>query len=448
VTHETLVKEDANNFAPRVGFAYRVNKSGTMALRGGYGLYYDRISTRYANLQLLNYPYLALAVGVVSPTVLPGLRQLNSPFVPVPQPNAFPVNPTIPSPLSPLTPFVGVPISGIYINPDLATPYIQQYNLSGQWEFAKNYLLEIGYVGNKGTKLFQVLTLNQPVYNPATNSFVAPFGTALSTQKNSAGGIQQAATSSNANFNSLQASLTKRFSQRLQFLASYTYGKSIDYYSGLAISDVESVPGDQRDWRKNRGRSSFDRAHRFVGSFLYEIPNLVDNSSGARFLLNGWQINGIYTHQSGLPFTVADAPNNNVIQRANYIGGPVLTSGSAQSRLNAYFNTAAFVTSRPRADGASVGVVNNATFNPNAPFGSAGRNAFTGPGQRNLDFSIVKLLKFNERYRAEFRSEYFNIFNWANFANPQSNIALPGFGTITSSSAGPRIIQFAAKFSF
>ena len=113
---KTLIPTDKNNFAPRVGFAYRLNDSGSLALRGGYGIYYDRFSTRYANTQLLNYPYLALAVG------LPGvLRTLADPFIPVPQPGAFPVNPTIPSPLSPLAPVVGVPISGIFIDPQLST---------------------------------------------------------------------------------------------------------------------------------------------------------------------------------------------------------------------------------------------------------------------------------------------------------------------------------------
>ncbi len=183
---DTLVPNDKNNFAPRVGFAYRLNDSGTLVARGGYGIYYDRFSTRYANTQLLNYPYLALAVG------LPGvLRTMSDPFIPVPQPGQFPVNPTIPSPLSPLSPLVGVPISGIFIDPELRTPYIQQYNANVQWEFAKDFLLEAGYVGSKGTKLLQVITLNQPVYNRAANVFTAPFGTALSIQKNVAGGIQQ-----------------------------------------------------------------------------------------------------------------------------------------------------------------------------------------------------------------------------------------------------------------
>jgi hypothetical protein len=116
----SLVPSDKNNISPRVGFALRLNEAGSVVLRGGYGIYYDRFSARFANTQLLNYPYLALAVG------LPGLlRTFADPFIPVPQPGAFPLNPTIPSPLSPSAPIVGVPISGLFVDPELSTPYVQ-----------------------------------------------------------------------------------------------------------------------------------------------------------------------------------------------------------------------------------------------------------------------------------------------------------------------------------
>jgi hypothetical protein len=458
---DTLVPNDKNNFAPRVGFAYNVSESARVVLRGGYGIYYDRLSTRYANTQLLNYPYLALAVGVVNPLggIVPGLRPYSSPFVPVPQPTQFPVATTIPSPLSPLTPLVGVPISGIFISPDLRTPYIQQYNTNVQWEFADDYLLEVGYVGASGRKLLQVITLNQPIYNQATNSFVAafpapgnPFSSFLSTQKNTAGGIQQVQSSSNSQYDSLQISVTKRFSRGLQFLAAYTLGKSNDYYSGTAVNELQAVPGDQLNWRANYGPSDFDRRHRFVYSFVYDFPKTSSDSSVTRALLNNWEIAGILTLQTGLPFSVIDAPNNNIIQRANVnqaFSGTIYTSGDITERLNGYFSTGAFVTSRPIVSGAALGLVNNPTFDPANPFGNTGRNAFRGPGQKNLDFSVVKFLPFTERVRGELRTEFFNLFNWTNFANPNSNIAIPAtFGRITQTSTGPRVIQFAFKLNF
>ena len=444
---DTLIPTDKNNFSPRVGFAFRLNDSGSLVVRGGYGIYYDRLSTRYANTQLLNYPYLALAVG------LPGiLRTMSDPFIPVPQPGAFPVNPTIPSPLSPLAPIVGVPISGIFIDPQLRTPYIQQYNTNVQWEFANDFLLEVGYVGSKGTKLLQVITLNQPVYNRAANVFTAPFGTALSTQKNVAGGIQQAQSSSNSDYNSLQLSVTKRFSRGLQFLSAYTYGKSNDYYSGGTINELFAVPGDQFNWKTNYGPSDFDRRHRFVTSFVYDVPKLVSESNSARAILNNWQLNGILTLQTGTPFSIVDVVGNNIIQRANFtpgFTGSVETSGDTQSRLNGFFNTAAFALSRPILAGTNLGTPNNPTFDPNNPFGNTPRNFLYGPGQKNMDFSVVKFIPIRESLRGEFRTEFFNVFNWANFANPNNNIAVPStFGRITATSAGPRVIQFAFKLNF
>ncbi|HEX8354502.1 MAG TPA: TonB-dependent receptor [Pyrinomonadaceae bacterium] len=430
LVEDTLVPQDRNNFAPRVGFAYRLNDAGTMVLRGGYGVYYDRVSTRFANTQLFNFPYLGLGVGV--------FRPLAAPFAAVPQPGAFPVGATVPSPLAPL----GILISGVYVDPDLRTPYVQQYNANVQWEFARDYLLEVGYVGSKGTKLLQLLTLNQPVYNPATNTFAAPFGPFVSAQKNATGGLQSVQTSSNSHYDSLQASVTKRFSRGLQFLSAYTFGKSIDYYSGGAINELVSTPGDQRDWKTNRGRSDFDRTHRFVTSFVYDLPRLAAGDSAARWLLNDWGLNGIVTLQTGLPFSVFQAPDNNTIQRANLrpgFTGDAERGGRTQGRLTQYFNTAAFAPS----------TLAGGFFDPSAPFGNTGRNILTGPGQKNVDFSVIKYIPFTESVRGEFRTEFFNLFNWANFANPNSNISVPlTFGRITQTSAGPRVIQFAFKLNF
>jgi hypothetical protein len=441
----SLVPSDKNNISPRVGFALRLNEAGSVVLRGGYGIYYDRFSARFANTQLLNYPYLALAVG------LPGLlRTFADPFIPVPQPGAFPLNPTIPSPLSPSAPIVGVPISGLFVDPELSTPYVQQYNANIQWEVFKDYLLEVGYVGSKGTKLLQVVSLNQPVYNRVANVFVAPFGTALSTQKMVANGVQQAQTSANSRYNSLQVSLTKRFSRGLQFLAAYTLGKSNDYYSGGQINELFAMPGDELNWKLNYGPSDYDRRHRLVTSFVYELPKSSTENRIARSVLNNWQLNGIMTLQTGLPFTIIDSPNLAIIQRANFAPGAheLLTNGDIESRLNQYFNTSAFVLSRPILSGANLGTPNNPTFDPNNPFGNTPRNFLYGPGQKNLDFSVVKFIPIRETVRAEIRAEFFNLFNWTNFANPNINIAVPAtFGRITATSSGPRVIQFAFKIS-
>ena len=443
-----VFSSDKNNFAPRVGFAYRADDDGKIVIRGGYGIYYDRFSTRFINTQLFNFPYLALGVG------LPGLTTtLANPFVNLPLPSTFPTAATIPSVLSGLAPFVGVPVSGIFVDPDLRTPYVQQYNAGVQWEFARNTVLEVGYVGNKGTKLLQVINLNQPFYVPATNSFVPPLavGAILSTNKNVTGGVHQIQTSSNSRYNSLQTTLTRRFAQGLQMTAAYTFGHSHDYYNGTNVNELASPVGDQFNWKLNYGRSDFNREHRFVISGVYDLPTKKDGSQAVRALINNWQIAGIAVFQSGLPFSIIDNPGNAVFSRANRnpaFNGEVQCSGEVSSCLSNYFAQAAFVTSRPRLDGTSIGVVNNPTFDPANPFGNTARNFLTGPGQKNVDVSFIKFIPINERFKGEVRVELFNAFNWVNYANPVNNIAVGSFGRIISASTGPRVIQFAFKLNF
>jgi hypothetical protein len=266
-----------------------------------------------------------------------------------------------------------------------------------------------------------------------------------------ASGIQQVQTSSNSRFDSLQISLSKRFSAGLQFLAAYTLGKSRDYYSGAPINELVPVPGDHLNWKLNYGPSDFDRRHRFVTSFVYELPGIGGGSRLARTLLQRWQVNGILTLQTGTPFSIVDIPNNFVIQRANFASGAnaLLTSGSVESRLGQFFNTAAFVPSRPLLGGGNLGTPDNAAFDPNNPFGNTPRNFLYGPGQKNLDFSVVRFILITEAIRGELRTEFFNLFNWTNFANPNSNIAVrTTFGRITTTSSGPRVIQFAFKLGF
>lgn len=428
---DSLIDNDLNNIAPRFGFAYKPFNSDKVVIRGGYGIYFDRVSTRSINTQVLNFPFFSLATAVGRP--------LASPFAPVPQPTAFPVIPTVPS-------LLGTPISGIFLDPNFRTPYVQQYNLNIQYAVRNDLLLEFGYVGSKGTKLLQVVSLNQPVFNPVTRQFTLPLGPFLSTQKNPAGGIQQVQSSSTSHFDSFQLSVTKQFSKGLQFLASYTVGKSIDNYSGGAINELAGVPGDQFNTGSNRGLSDFDRRNRFVFSGVYDLPKFNVQSKLASKLVNGWQVSGILTLQSGLPFTIVDAPSNFILQRANVVAGAnPEVSGDVKDRLNGFFNTSAFVPSRQ----VLVGTTLNPFFDGNAPFGTVGRNTLIGPGQKNLDISIVKFIPVRESFNVEFRTEFFNAFNTVNFSNPNSNIAIPStFGRITSTSSGPRVIQFALKLSF
>ncbi|HKQ52436.1 MAG TPA: TonB-dependent receptor, partial [Pyrinomonadaceae bacterium] len=440
-----LVEADKNNFSPRVGFAYRLTDSGRVGVRGGYGIYYDRPSTRLVNTQLLNYPYFALGFGLVAPVGSPVFRPLSNPFVNLPPPGQFPVAATIPSPLSPLAPVVGLPIVGLFVDQDMRTPYVQQYNLNVQYEFVKDWLLEVGYVGAKGTKLLQVATLNQQTYNPATGRFNPPPFPFLSTNRNVAGGIQQVRADGNSKYNSLQISVTKRLSRRLQLLSAYTLGKSVDTHSGTGFSDINTVPGDQFDLSTNKGPSDFDRRHRFITSFVYDLPKLNTASALVRALFNNYQINGIVTLQTGTPFSIVESNGTSVIQRANFaqgFSGRVETGNTDPAGF--FFNPAAFT----RSTLFLTGTTRNPNFDPAAPYGNTARNFLYGPGQKNVDFAIVKFLPLREGRRGEFRTEFFNIFNFANFANPVNNVLSPLFGKSISTSSGPRVIQFAFKLNF
>jgi hypothetical protein len=166
-----------------------------------------------------------------------------------------------------------------------------------------------------------------------------------------------------------------------------------------------------------------------------------------RAALGDWRVAGIVTFQSGLPFSVVDNPNGFVVQRANFTpgAGDGALDGDVGDRLARYFATSAFVASRQfLAPG-----VANPYFDPSAPFGDSPRNVLRGPGARNVDVSVARRVAAGEHVWLELRAELFNVFNWANFANPNANVAVPQtFGRVTATAGGPRVIQFAAKIGF
>jgi hypothetical protein len=244
-------------------------------------------------------------------------------------------------------------------------------------------------------------------------------------------------SNSNSNYNSLQSTLTKRFSHGLQMLLSYTWSHSIDDYSGSPVSDITLLPGDMVNEQHNHGSSDFDRRHRFVASYLYELPKAYHGSSAfGKEALNSWSVSGIVTLQSGTPFsiygddsafesTVADLAPGRTLQSA-------IKGGNVESRLNAYFDTSAF----------TIPAVGDPTF------GQLGRNIIVGPKQIETDLSIMKLFAVTENQHLEFRTEFFNLFNNVNWANPVNIASSANFGQIATTTTGPRVIQFALKYNF
>lgn len=450
---DSLVNPNYKNFGPRIGFAYQATDSGKVVLRGGYGIFYDRPNMRLYNVQLFNTPYEMLATALETPSEFP--------FVQVPPPNVFPLTPKgnpayfpfggypafLPyTPYGSTTPYSGVtpvPATGIY--PDLhdwSIPYVQTFNLGVQWSFLNNWLLDVGYVGSEGRKFPRLFSINQPatpafggIY--AAGSLGGPLFPGFGNLPAPGLGSLLMESNSNSNYNSLQVSVNKRFSHGLQMLLSYTWSHSIDDYSGTDVNDITVTPGNLVNQQKNYATSDFDRRHRFVASYLYSLPNLYHGGSAfGKKLINSWSLSGIVTLQSGLPFSVFGEDTLFAATTADLAPGRTLASatksGNVADRLNEYFDTSAFL--EPTAFG---------------DFGQLGRNVIRGPKQIDTDFSIIKSIPVTESQGVEFRAEFFNLFNNVNFANPV-NIISPStdFGSIVSTTTGPRVVQFALKYNF
>jgi outer membrane receptor protein involved in Fe transport len=455
-----LVNSNYKNFGPRVGFAYQLTSDGKVVLRGGYGIFFDRPNMRLYNSQLFNMPYEMLASALTT--------QNENPFVTVPLPSQFPLNPLN---ISSTFPFGGypavlpveefsltggvpsstiVPASGIY--PDLhdwSIPYVQTFNLGVQWSFLNNWMLDLGYVGSEGRKFPRLFSFNQafgPSFAgvPALGSLGGPFFPAFGDLPAPGLGSFLMESNSNSNYNSLQATVNKRFSHGLQMLLSYTYSHSIDDYSGSDVSDVTLLPGDMVNQNHNYASSDFDRRQRFVGSFLYNLPNAYHGGSGfAKGLVNSWSVSGIVTLQSGVPFSIlgsdslfeftqGDLKPGRTVKSAIKGGNVADRLGNNKTNPNPYFDTTAFAVPTPNT----------------ADFGTLERNIIRGPKQIDTDLSIMKLFPITESQKVEFRAEFFNLFNNVNFANPVNVVSSGNFGQIASTTTGPRVIQFALKYNF
>jgi hypothetical protein len=266
--------------------------------------------------------------------------------------------------------------------------------------------------------------------------------------------------------------LTHRFSQGLYFQGAYTFSKSIDNGSGSSFGDELNGLldfGDQFTPRDNRGLSDFDRKHRIVISYNWELPvrswfGIEDKGIGR--LVSGWALNGISTFQSGTPFaiydsaaaTLQDPEGQNGAYKATYIGGSVLTSGNVSGRLDNFVNLGAFLPGGRCVNSQNVIVSCSDPTSQAAAIGNFGRNQFRGPFQTNHDLSLVKITKLTESTNIEFRAEFFNILNHPAFQSPQAgggsfgNFGLVDVQSGDSSILGtvnrPRTIQFGLKLNF
>lgn len=444
---------DYRDFAPRFGFALRLHDTPAVVLRGGYGIYYQRLSGQLVQ-QVVGAPPFSVT------QTLSGAQNAAATFQ---QPYAPALPPSSSFPLFiPRTPDSALSVAAI--GRSLTSPYTQQYNLNLQYEFARDILWQIGYVGSKSTHLTgcvqfnqaPVATLDHPV-NGETITTLDNLAQRLPFTGLAAGRAYVCETSFSANYNSLQTDLSKRFSHGLSFQASYTWSKNLDYVSGtggLSSLDLGFLSNDQTNPRQAHGLNDFDRTHRFVLSFVYDPPTLHEGPALVRGVFSNWQFSGEAVLQSGIPITVSDSSaatvygNLSGFNRAECTGANPAAAGPLFSRVSdpadGYLNYTAFAPAPVIGDdGIGTG------------FGNCGVGILRGPGQRNLDLGIQRSFSITEGSNLQFRAEFFNLTNTPKFGQPFSDYAVTQggtvhgvFGQITSTVSNPRIIQFALKYNF
>ena len=435
-----------NDLSPRLGFSYRVTNSPTVVLRGGYGIYFDRLSAGLAESLLSNPPF---SISQLFAGAQNAGATLQAPFSPLlPSESSYPI-------FIPRIPGGGPTVVGM--SSHFTEPYTEEYNLNTQFQLARDYLFEVGYVGTRSVHVAGCAEFNQallassiaPVYGATNNSINnvvqrAPY-------QGVAPGSYTCASEYNSNYNSLQSSVTKRLSHGFQFLGSYTWSRDLDETSGSSGSQVFELwllTNNQHNPSQDYGPTDFDRTHRGVFNLTYNTPAFGNMPTLVRHAIAGWQASGIFVAQSGTPITILDdnagaVYGNYPFENRAQLSGMArpATSGSLYSRvIGQYLNPAAF-TSAPEAP--------NGTSSADTDFGNSGVGLVRGPGQRNIDMALEKTIPIVESQSLHFRAEFFNLTNSSNFANPNNTFSSgASFGIITAASNNPRIIQLALKYQF
>jgi len=438
------------NFGPRIGVAYQPVR--WINVRAGYALSVDRASNQLGLLEALSLPsYEKVTLSGVGNTT----ATLANPFPILPTANQFPIVPQIyggPIPYGTAYPVTSPPLSIYAFDPKFRTPYVQQFGMNVQLQARANTVVEIGYVGSHGVALPVETQANQPLIATPTNPVNGITTTTAANAQarvpyigfsDSNAGLTYLQTRATSVYNSLQTSVTQRLSHGLQMLASYTYAKSMDTESSASDGTTFSgFDGDQTNLAGNWAPSDYNVTNRLVVSGVYSIPAFgfaLDRTAFGKRMFSGWQISGVGTAQSGLPFTVTDSKGAAFYatagtNEANFVPGAnahtAKLSGGTTGRLTHYFNTAAFVTSGNY-------------------YGTSGRNILYGPAQRDIDASLIKDTLIRDSVHLEFRAEFFNVLNIVNFANPGSALQTAStYGIISTTTGNPRIIQFAGKVNF
>lgn len=392
---DALFPSHKNAFAPRVGMVWDPTRRGTMAIRAGYGMFYDRWGS-FSQFGGLNPP-------------LNSSANVFNTFLSNPAGTSQSSSPIFPS-------FLNI------VLPPWKYPSIQKWSASVQRELWANTAVSVAYVGTKGTHLMGALNPNQPRPNVDVANGTISADSVRPYRGFSA--FQAYSTIFDSKYNALQLSLLHRLRHGVEFQASYTYSKATTNTSG----SWGAPPQDEYNLRAESGPAGNNVPHVLSLNFVWDLPFLQHSKGLAAAALKGWQISGIANIQSGFPFTVT-LPTDNAgvgggLERPNLVGNP-----SGPKRVDQWFNTAAFAMP-------ALGT-----------FGNAGNNLVRGPGAHNWDMALARSIALREAMSLKLRAQAFNVFNHPSFNYLDTTFGDPSFGAVTSALA-PRILQLGLELTF
>jgi hypothetical protein len=398
---------DTKNFAPRAGLAYQLTPK--TVIRSGFGVFYGRtdenlgISSRPTN----NPPYFLRSINTGDQihtliTLSEGIPAniLNPNDVINSNVNSWPIH--------------------------MPLPYTYEWNLNIQQQLGAGFTGQVGYVGSSSHDLYVDPNFNQPQPGPGSIASREPFPQYSQ--------ILAYLPLDRSNYNSLIAQIERRFRNGFSFLGAFTWSHSLDY-GGQVSDSVDYGPQNPFNWTSNYGNSNFDVRRRLSLSYIYELPfgrgkALVNQPGIARAILGGWQLSGVTSYQTGLPFTPIlsyDPTNTGTTARPNIVAGAALYPSPSPSD---WFNNAAFVA--PAA----------------YTYGNAGRNILRGPNTFNSDVGLLRTATFKERYTLQFSAQAFNVFNTPQFGLPNNTVGVGTTGVITTVVTPERQLQLGLHLMF
>ena len=467
-TDPGVTPTDKTDFAPRVGIAFQPFKDSRTVIRAGYGIFYA---------DMTQFPVWSSYTHLIRPNFNPPVgdyRTLGAPLS-----NLFPTSSFVPGGFGLISFPSGVPPAILGNKPIIDaggalgtrgagsqhTPYSQEWSAGVQRELRRNMVLEINYVGGNGKNLPTQWIINQPTASPVPIDFTSTDPAANPYLRrplsNFSLGSFVIANILQSRYNGVSVKVDKRFSNGYSFLSTYTYSKSIDNGSELfAIGNTFNIISDNRNINRDRGDSTFDLPHRLVTSGIFEFPF----GKGKRFLnrgglvdklIGGWRLSGVFTLQSGFPFTplirnrFAHTGYALATERGDLVGAPYLTGAEWDAAVKAW-----------KDNGARLFFVRPGAIDINyaqGTFGNIPRNFFRAPYGRHLDLSLAKTVRFGENTRFELRVDMFEVTrevlhspNIASSVSANNLLTNPVVGSIPPRSAFfvPYTLQLGGKFIF